>query len=287
MAALQTGTRISGAALLTIAVVPLLYPIVDVANWQRLAVLAQETGSEPDLRSAIMRRIFNSLAAEVMLLLLLMCMLGAIAVVATQAPVDRGALPTFIGALALEESLPARLALSLLSIGMVAMALSAMSSMFSASLWTLRYDMLPALWPAAERITGDDEAIARRRTILIAIAFALAGILLVYVAGSFLGMEFTSSTFLAVLVACWCAQVSFVPLVLAPMALRDRGAATVSAPWALVIIAVAAGSGIAAVIVYVATGVEAWLWGAVPACLGSGLALFPVARLRRGHPAGR
>src|SRR5262245_7660166 len=61
IAALQTGTGISGAALLTIVALPLLYPIVDAVSWQRLAVLAKDTGSEPDLRSAIITRIFNSL----------------------------------------------------------------------------------------------------------------------------------------------------------------------------------------------------------------------------------
>jgi hypothetical protein len=60
----------------------------------------------------------------------------------------------------------------------------------------------------------------------------------------------------------------------------------VSAPWALVIVGVAAASGIAAVIVYVATGAEPWLWAAVPARLGSGFVLFAVARLSRGQPAG-
>ena len=38
-------------ALLTIVIVPLLYPVVDVATWQRLAALAKDTRSEPDLRS--------------------------------------------------------------------------------------------------------------------------------------------------------------------------------------------------------------------------------------------
>src|SRR5436190_12797274 len=76
IAALQARTEISGTALLTIVVVPLLYPIADVATWQRLAAVAKDTAPESDLRSATVARIFNSLAAEVMLLLLLMCMLG-------------------------------------------------------------------------------------------------------------------------------------------------------------------------------------------------------------------
>ena len=54
--ALQTGTGITGTALLTIVFVALLYPIVDVATWQRLAALAKDTGSEPDLRSANLAR---------------------------------------------------------------------------------------------------------------------------------------------------------------------------------------------------------------------------------------
>jgi hypothetical protein len=283
IAALQTGTGTAGTALLTIIVVPLLYPIVDVATWQRLAALAKDTGSEPDLRSATIARIFNSLAAEVMLLLLLMCMFGAIAAVATATPVDRDVLQMFIRQLALDDSLPAGLAISFLLVGMFAMALSAMSSMFSASLWVLRYDMLPALWPALgpERIKSGDEAIARRHTILVGCGFCLAAILLVAIADTLVGISFTSSTFLAVLFACWCSQLSFVFLVLAPMGLSGRGMGSVSAPWALFIIGIAAASGIAGVIVYLATGAEPWLWASVPACLGSGLVLFAVARLCR------
>jgi hypothetical protein len=287
IAALATGTSMAGTALLTIVVVPLLYLIVDVATWQRLAALAKDTGSDPDLRSATIARIFNSLAAEVMLLLLLMCMLGAIAAVATETPADRNALQTFIRQLALDESLPASLCVSFLLLGMFAMALSAMSSMFSASLCVLRYDMLPALWPALgpERIKSGNEAIARRRAILLGCGLCLAAILLVHAADSLLGIDFTSSTFLALLFACCCAQLSFVSLVLGPIA--GRGIGAVSAPWALVIVSVAAASGIAAVIVYLVTGAEPWLWAAVPACLGSGTVLFAVARFCHRQPADR
>jgi hypothetical protein len=42
--AARTGTGITGTALLTIVFVALLYPIVDVATWQRLAALAKDTG---------------------------------------------------------------------------------------------------------------------------------------------------------------------------------------------------------------------------------------------------
>jgi len=213
-------------------------------------------------------------------------MLGAVAALATETPVDRDVLQTFIGQLALDDSLPASLAISFLLLGMFAMALSAMSSMLSASLWVLRYDVLPALWPALapDRVNPGDEAMARRHTILVGCGLCFAAILLTDFAETLLGMSFTSSTFLAALFTCWCSQLSFVSLVLGPIVQRS-GMGAVSAPWALVIVGVAAASGIAAVSAYLATGAEAWLWAAVPACFGSGLVLFAVARLSRGKSA--
>jgi peptidoglycan/LPS O-acetylase OafA/YrhL len=53
---------------------------------------------------------------------------------------------------------------------------------------------------------------------------------------------------------------------------------TVSARWALVILGVSAVIGLLAVMIYVATRNESWLWAAVPACLGSGFLLFVMAR---------
>jgi hypothetical protein len=286
IAAMHAGTGMSGTALLTIVIVALLYPIADVATWQRLAALAKDTVSETDLRSATVARIFNSLAAEVMLLLLLMCSFGAVAVVATETLADRDVLQTFIRRLSLEESLPASFAISLLLVGIFALALSAMSSMLSASLWVLRYDLLPTLWPMLSPEQISDESIARRRIILVECGFCVGAILLVVVADTLFGMSFTGTTFLAVLCACFCAQLSFIYLMLESLALTGRRMGAVSASWAVLIVGVAAASGIAAVIVYLATGAEAWLWAAVPACLGSGLTLFAVARLCRGQRAG-
>lgn len=284
--ALRAGFGSPGLALPTIVAVSLLYPMVDGATWQRFAALAKDTESQPDLRSATITRIFNLLAPEVMLLLLLMCALGAVAVVATETPADRDALQTFIRQLTSEENLPAALAISLLVLGILTMTLSAASSMLSASLWVLRYDLLPALWPmlSPERIRPGDEAIARRRTILVGCGLCVGAIFLVVVVDALFGMSFTPTIFFAVLCACFCAQLSFISLVLTPFGLTGRCMEAVSAPWALLIIGVAAASGIAAVTVYLTIGAEPWLWAAVPACLGSGLVLFAVAQLCRGQP---
>jgi hypothetical protein len=93
-----------------------------------------------------------------------------------------------------------------------------------------------------------------------------------------------SSTFLALLFACCCAQLSFVPLVLGPIVGRTNGRfATVGPRWALLILCSGAASGAGAVAIYVATGSEAWLWAAVPVCIGSGSFLFVIARLWPGE----
>ena len=288
-AAWWAGSGTPRMALLTIIAVSLLYPIVDVVTWQRLAALSKDTGSHSSLRSAVIARIFNLLAPEAMLLLLLMCALGAIAIVPTETSADREVLQTFIRQLSLEESPPASLAVSLLLLGILTMALSAASSMLSASLWVLRYDLLPTFWPmlALEQITPADEAIARRRTILIGCALCAGAILVVAVADALFGISFNSSTFLAALCACFCAQLSLISLVLPSLGLTGRCMGAVSAPWALLIVSVAAGAGIAAVIVYLRTAAEPWLWAAVPACVGSGLILFSIARLCSGQPRTR
>ncbi len=99
-------------------------------------------------------------------------------------------------------------------------------------------------------------------------------------ADAYLKISFTSSAFLALLFAFCCAQLSFVPLILGPLMGRAGDASgTVSPGWALAILAVGAAAGVGAVAIYVATGNEPWLWAAVPACLGSGLVLFAIARM--------
>ena len=48
--------------------------------------------------------------------------------------------------------------------------------------------------------------------------------------------------------------------------------------WAVAILVVGFGAGVAAVAGYLVTGVDAWIWSAAPAALGSGFALLAVGR---------
>ena len=290
-AALQTGTRVPGVGLIALCLLPLFYPLVDVTNWQRLAAARKGMSSsagEPGRRSAVLRGVFRIYAVESALVWLSMCMLGAIAVIAIETPGGADVLQVIVAPLISGDNDVAVVALPLLLICVFAVALSTMSALFSASLCTIRYDLLAALWPELAPGEGQSstEATARRRTLVAGGGIGLAVAAAFGVADAALQISFTSSTFLALLFAFCCAQLSFAPLVLGPIVGRTRGNfGTVSPGWALVILGFGAASGVAAVTVYLATGTEAWLWSAVPACLGSGLVLFAIARAASRHPA--
>jgi hypothetical protein len=172
----------------------------------------------------------------------------------------------------------------LLLVSGFAIALSTMSSLFSASLCAIRYDVLPALCPDLASAQGLPAEEAKRRAVMMGGGGYLVMIIAAFLlANAYLQISFTSSEFLGLLFALCCTQLSFVPLLLGPlMRRRSAAAATVSSGWALVILAVGAAVGLVGIALYASTGREAWLWAAVPACLASGLVLFMLARLRPG-----
>jgi hypothetical protein len=285
-AALQTGTRLSSMGLAAVLLLPLFHPVVDMTNWQRIAAFEKDSRDfEPSQRSAIFRGILRLYAVETPLMSLFMCMFGVIAVVSMATPGGADAIEAFIRELAAEENVMAA-ALSLLLVSVFAIALSTMSSLFLASLCTVRYDVLPAFWPELASAKAQTAEEATRRTVI-----AGGGLYLVMIVAGFLSADaclhisFASSEFLGLLFAFCCAQLSFVPLILGPViARRSGGFGTVSSGWALVILGFGAVIGLIAVAVYLTSGNESWLWSAVPACLGSGLMLFIVARLWPQRP---
>ena len=80
-----------------------------------------------------------------------MCMFGAIAVLATETPVGADVMHAFMAQLVADQNEVTVVVLPLLLVGVCAIALSTMMSMFSASLCTIRYDILPWFWPELRR----------------------------------------------------------------------------------------------------------------------------------------
>jgi hypothetical protein len=291
VAVLQMRTGTSGVGLVALALLPLFYPLIDITNWQRIAAAEKDRDRNttgPSRRSAALRGIFRTYALESPLLCLFMCMFGAVATMSMQAPAGADMVGAFMQQLVSARNPVTAAALSLLLVSVAAMALSTMSSAFSASLCTIRYDLLPAFWP--KLVPGETqarEAIARRRTLVAGGALFLLMLAAFCVADTSLQISVTSSTFLALIFAFCCAQLSFAPLILGPMIARTTGGGeTVSPGWALAILGIGAASGLGAVTGYLATGMEPWLWAAVPICLGSGFLLFAAAQLWPGNSAG-
>ena len=290
-AALQAATRVPVVGLVALILLPLFYPIVDMTNWQRIAAFEKDRDAgldEPSPWSAAFKRFCVVYAAESPLAWLFMCAFGAIFVVSTAASGDTDVMVAFISELISQQNEVATTALSLLLVSVLAMASSTMSALFSASLCTFRYDILPILRPepASEGARAFAEARATRRTIAAGGGLCLVILLASYLAGERLGITFTSGKFLALVFAFSCAQLAFVPLVLGPLIGRTQeGFGTVGPGWALAILGFGAAMGVCAVTVYLATGYETWLWAAVPACLAAGALLFAIARLQAARGA--
>jgi hypothetical protein len=290
-AALQGSPRLSHVGLMALVFLALLYPIMDVANWQRFAALAKNVA--PDSAgstgwAAAVGRIVRVFAIETALVSFFLCMFGAIAVAALRTPGGPNILQTFVQQLASQQNWVAEGALSLLLIGGVMIAVSTMSVTFSAGLCVLHYDILPAFQPepACDEARPAAETLVRRHAVAAGSALCLVMFAAFSVLAAQLQIDFTGGGFLALVFAFCCAQLAGAPLVLGPMiGGPSRGFAGVSPVWALAVLGVGAAAGMGAAATYLATGREPWLWAAVPACLGAGSLIFAIACLqaRRSH----
>jgi hypothetical protein len=258
VAALRAETRLPGVALVALCLLPLFHPLVDVTHWQKLAAIRKDPDPrlERGRRSAMLRAFFRRYAAESCLMGLFMAMLGGMA------------------AIDLTD-----LAAPLMLVLVFALALSTTSALISATLCTLRYDVLPSLRPELAPVRqSSHESTARRHTLIA--GGTLAIVVASVVAGEWLRAGAASSGLLAVLITSGCAQLSLLPLVLGPIVGRGRrGNGSVSARWALAILGSGGVVTAAALGAYLIAANEAWLWAAVPACLATGALLFAIARV--------
>jgi hypothetical protein len=287
VAALQAGTRTSVSGLMALVLLPLFYPIVDTTNWLRIAALGTDPHAAPADAARTpeaFARVLGMYAGASTLLWLLMCMFGTIAVLATGTPAGGDALKSFVMALASQQNDVADAASWLLLVGVIAMAVLTMSAMFSATLAAIRYDIVPAVWPnlAWDVARPSDQALAKRRAVIagggLCIAMLVALTFLIDYPG-----DFISGKFVNLQLACLCAQLAFSPLVLGPMI--GGKPANVSPAWAIAVLGVGVAVGQGAVLISLQPDHTAWLWAAIPACLGSGSSLYAVALLWKSRTA--
>jgi hypothetical protein len=286
--ALQAGTRVPIAGLIALALLALCGQIVDLTNWQRIAVFAKDrdpNAAEPSPWSKAFRKFAIGYAIETPFAWLFMCAFGTVIAASIGATDGADVVQAFAAQLTAQENSFADTCLVMLFVGILAMALSTMVALFAATLATLRYDLLPG---PRSRERGVEQAKATRRASAAGAALCLVILVAAYLLEERLGITLTSSGFLALVIAFGCVQLAFVPLVLGPfISHRREGAVAGSVPprWALAILGVGTAAGVGLVLVYFATGREHWLWAAVPACLVTGAVLFALARLRPARTA--
>ena len=274
-------TQISISGLVALALLPIFYPIVDTTNWLRITALEidphsgrTDTGRLPETFAGVLAMYAGASA----LLWLLICMFGTIAGLANK-PGGADPLRSFIAWLASQQNDLADVALWLLLVSVIAMTVLTSSAMFSAILATIRYDIIPAVASsvAPKRAQPSNEPVLRWSAIIAGSSLCVVMLIALFVLNDNPALSFTSGRFLNLQLACLCAQLAFGPLVLGP--LISGNSAAISPAWAIAVIGAGVAAGQGVIIVSLQPEHEAWLWSAIPACLGSGLSLYAVARL--------
>ena len=281
VAAIGRGADISGLALVAVCLLLLFYPLVDATNWQRIAALEKdvvEIAAPAEARSAGLLRLLRRHGVEFALVLAFTAALGSLAV-ATMGPSSlMSGLDDVFRQLAAGQNLVEVIAGAFMLIGLLAIVLSAMSALLSASLCALRYDVVPLLiaGPPSTGSSVTDEARVRRRSVMLGGGIYLI-VYLVAVAAEALQLRSTSTA--ALLFAVAGTQLSYVPLVLGPIiGATGRGFGPVSRGWAMVIICAGFLVTVCAVALSLATADEWWLWAAIPANLGLSVLLYALVQ---------
>lgn len=281
VAAIGRGADISGLALVAVCLLLLFYPLVDATNWQRIAALEKdvvEIASPAEARSAGLLKLLRRHGVECALVLAFTAALGSLAV-ATLGPSSlMSGLDDVFRQLAAGQNLVEVIAGAFMLIGLLAIVLSAMSALLSASLCALRYDVVPLLiaGPPSTGSPVTDEARVRRRSVMLGGGIYLI-VYLVAVAAEALQLRSTSTA--ALLFAVAGTQLSYVPLVLGPIiGATGRGFGPVSRGWAMVIICAGFLVTVCAVALSLATADEWWLWAAIPANLGLSVLLYALVQ---------
>jgi hypothetical protein len=271
VAALRAPTSMSVSAVVALVLLAILYPIVDTTNWLRIAALPRDSGQTPEA----LPRVLAMYAGASMLLWQIICMFGTTAVL-TMGTADAADPLSFIEWLASQQNEVADAASWLLVITLVAMAILTMSAMFSATVATIRYDLIPV---ASLRLTQpSDQALVTRRAIIAAIALCVVMFIALFLLNDHLDPSFARARFVSLQVVCLCVQLAVAPLVVGPMVLGKVG--VVSPPWALAVLGAGFAAGQGVIAVSLQPEYKTWLWAAIPACLGVGFSLYAVALLR-------
>jgi hypothetical protein len=271
--------HLSGMTLSALVLWALVHPMVDVVNWQRLAALEKERDWRyfwKDQWTRDFRRFCAIYATEVPLVVFLICLFGTIAGLNLTTSERANVVQDLIVQLIAQDNFVATTIVAFFLFSLFAIAVSTMTSLISANLYTIRYDIVPMLWPKSTflRMRGGQATMIVAGTAVAFVVFAIFCL-----THARYEITLSSGSFLALVLGFSCLQISFAPLVLGPLIGRSGRRGTVNPGWAVAVMGGGAVIGSGTVAAYLATGYDPWLGAAVPGCLGSSTLLFIAACL--------
>jgi hypothetical protein len=281
--AFQAGTSMSAVTLVSLIVLPLLYPIVDVVSWQRVAAFARlrDGGQFKDGEWTAAFKTFGvTYAIEVPLMALFIVLFGAIAGLTLAGASEGDATQAFVASLLAQENSVATAIATLLMLGLLAIAVATMGSLFSAALDVVDWDIVPALRSrsiSAAPSTADDKP--TRATLMAGLVIGLLVLATFLLADMRAAHTFGIAGLLGAVLAFSSAQIALAPLVLAPLLAGSARFGAVTPAWAFAVLAAGAALGAGATIAGLVFGQTAVLPWAVPVCFGATTLLFVIAVL--------
>lgn len=256
---------------LVLIVLPLLFQVCDITNWQRIAALQPgKNFSEEEFKKSFLDYTIEAPAVWIILL-----SLGGLSVAIDPSIVSSSdPVPEFVQNLMSNSNVGNAVILMALATAICAIALSTMDAVLAASLAAYRYDILPSL---QKRKVLDEKENAQediRGSITFGVISYTVVILLLYVLEA--KLSFGMSTYLGALMGFYTAQLSFFPLLAGAIYSKASGKAyfLVSPSAALTTLAVGAGFGIGLTFLGLGTGTENYIWSAVPLCLISSCVIY-------------
>jgi hypothetical protein len=267
LAALRTGTSYSAMTLISLIALPLLHPIVDIVNWQRLAAFARLRGGDA-LKDDEWNKAFKTYsvtyAIEVPLMALFVVLFGVVAGLTLTGTSIGDAASVFLTSLLGQENSVATIIAALLMLGLLALAAATIGALFAAALSVVSADLVPT-----SRSEADDSQDRKpARTPLLSALVLGALVLATFVAADMIGPHtLDTNGLLGALLGVASAQIVLVPLILMPLLAGSGRFATVTPGWALTVLLVGGAIAVGMTIAGLMFAQVAALSWAVPAVL--------------------
>jgi hypothetical protein len=211
-------------------------------------------------------------ASEGALAWIVVAMLGAVATLVVVVDRNGDVVQVVLTGLAAADDTVTRAALTLLLLGMLALAASTIGMLLSASVGTIRDDILPGLRGGSFATGGR----ASRAATIAGSVLALCAATVAAIVDACASGRFGSAGILAAFLAFTSLPLASTPLVVGA-AFPGRVAPRLASGWALAVLAAGPIAAAGALAVHFVTTSEAWLWIVAPAAVGSSALVYAVA----------